>query len=188
MAKLSARGRTCQVEISREYTADQLQTAHDKYKASYTPDYVAGSDPALTTWERVTRRLMSDGKILEKRDVRFQPDWLDKQGRRYSYGWKVVATLKAGKTADDYARIYSEPTKSGKLSPWTVTKGNAVVPARVISQKRLMRAVESGESVGFCTSCGAEQMGVEPDANGYQCEACGQMAVTGAEELLMQTA
>lgn len=186
MAKLSARGRTCQVEITREYDEAQLTAQAAKH------GFLDSDGKPLTNWERVTRRLMSDGKVLEKRDVRFQPSpnapWEGPQGRRYSYGWKVVATLKAGLTADDYARIYAEPLKSGKPSPWTVTRGNAVVPARVISQKRIMRAIESGESVGFCTSCGAEQMGVEPDANGYQCESCGQMAVSGAEELLMQTA
>jgi predicted RNA-binding Zn-ribbon protein involved in translation (DUF1610 family) len=195
MAKLSARGRTCQVEIMREFTEEQLQARHDKVTASYTPGYVAGSDPSLTVWERVTRRLMSDGKILEKIDVRFRPSpncsWEDPKGRRYSYAWKVSATLKAGCTAEDYVRIYSGPTKSGKPSPWTVSSGTAtraIVPAKVISQKRIMRAIESGESVGFCTSCGAEAYGVEPDAHDYKCESCGQMTVTGAEELLMQGA
>jgi hypothetical protein len=191
MAKLSARGRTCKVEVVREYTADMLQRAHDRFEASYKPEYIAGSDPALTVWERVTRRLMSDGTVLEKRDVRFAPSpactWEDPKGRRYSYAWKVYGKIKAGLTAEDFARIYSGPTKSGKPSPWTVTTGHAVIPSKVISQARIMRAIESGESIGFCTSCGADQYGVEPDAHGYKCEGCGQMTVVGAEELLLQT-
>lgn len=191
MAKLSARGRTCKVEVTREYSEEQLQRAHDRYEASYKADYIPGSDPSLTVWEKTTRRLMSDGTVLEKRDVRFRPNplctWDDPNGRRYSYGWKVYGKLKSGLTADDFARIYAAPRKSGAASPWTITADpRGIVPAKVISQARIIRAVESGESVGFCTSCGNEQYGVEPDANGYKCESCGHMAVTGAEELLAQ--
>lgn len=189
MAKLSARGRTCLAEATREYTAEQLQSAHDRYKASYTPDYLAGSDLALTVWERKTKRLMSDGTVLEKIDVRFRPSpncsWEGPQGRRHSYGWKVSGKLKAGKTAEDFRAIYSADTKAGKPSPWTVTNGSGVTPAKVISQRRIVQAIESGESIGFCTSCGAEQYGVEPDANGYTCEGCGQPSVSGAEDLLL---
>ena len=191
MAKLSARGRKCLVEVTREYTEEQLQKAHDRYERSYKADYIEGSDPSNCNWERVTKRLMSDGKILEKRDVRFRPTpgctWEDPKGRRYSYGWKVSATLKAGKTTADYIAIYTAPKKDGSPSPWTVNTGY-IAPAKVISQKRLMSAVESGESIGFCTSCGADQYGVEPDAHDYKCEACGQMTVYGAEELLAQSA
>jgi len=38
---------------------------------------------------------------------------------------------------------------------------------------------------GFCTECGAESDGVEPDAHGYECDVCGADAVCGAEELLL---
>ena len=41
---------------------------------------------------------------------------------------------------------------------------------------------------GFCTACGDETYGVEPDARRYQCEACGENAVYGAEELLLHVA
>lgn len=200
MAKLNARGRKCLVEVSREYTAEVLQAATDaRIRRDYPDGQWTRSDgtveplpasmaQALTTWERLTRRLMSDGTVLEKRDVRFQPDWLDKQGRRYSYGWKVYGTLKAGLTAADFARIYAAPRKSGAPSPWTVAQGAQGAPATVISRTRILRAVQSGESVGFCTSCGAEASGVEPDATGYRCESCGQHAVTGAETLLSEVA
>lgn len=189
MAKLSARGRTTIAEASREYSADDCQRAHDRFERRYKPDYADGSDPSPTTWERVTRRLRSDGSILEKRDVIFRPGPYDpRDGRRYSYSWKLTGKLKAGLTPDDFTQIYSAPRKDGSPSAWTVTSGRYVPPAKIISQARLMRAVRSGESIGFCTSCGSEQEGVEPDATGYQCEACGQMAVSGAEELLMQSA
>lgn len=38
---------------------------------------------------------------------------------------------------------------------------------------------------GFCTKCGAEADGCEPDARGYKCEACGARSVFGAEELVI---
>ena len=38
---------------------------------------------------------------------------------------------------------------------------------------------------GFCTMCGAERDRCEPDAREYECEECGELAVYGAEELLM---
>jgi hypothetical protein len=36
--------------------------------------------------------------------------------------------------------------------------------------------------------CGCEVEGVEPDARKYECEACGEKTVYGAEELLLLTA
>jgi len=42
------------------------------------------------------------------------------------------------------------------------------------------------EDPGFCIICGTEADGVEPDARGYKCQACGCMSVYGAEELLME--
>ena len=61
-----------------------------------------------------------------------------------------------------------------------------------ITPDRIMEAVEdqmtSLSNPGFCTACGEDADGCEPDARGYECEACGEPAVCGAEELLMQTA
>ena len=54
-----------------------------------------------------------------------------------------------------------------------------------ITAARLMEAIESGEHIGFCKECGSEQAGCEPDARNYECEACGERAVDGAEELLI---
>jgi hypothetical protein len=39
--------------------------------------------------------------------------------------------------------------------------------------------------MGFCIACGCEALGVEPDARGYHCEACGEDKVYGAEEILI---
>jgi len=38
---------------------------------------------------------------------------------------------------------------------------------------------------GFCTKCGADRYDCEPDAENYECEECGAMAVYGAEVALM---
>jgi hypothetical protein len=38
---------------------------------------------------------------------------------------------------------------------------------------------------GFCLHCGADADGVEPDAQDYECEVCGETSVFGAEEILM---
>lgn len=50
---------------------------------------------------------------------------------------------------------------------------------------RVMQACESDEYLGFCRACGEEAEGVEPDAQSYECDACGEQEVYGAEELLL---
>ena len=42
------------------------------------------------------------------------------------------------------------------------------------------------ENPGLCVACGEDADGCEPDARKYRCEACGAMAVYGAEELLIR--
>ena len=46
-----------------------------------------------------------------------------------------------------------------------------------------VRQMTTFDEPGFCTACGAEADGVEPDARRYECESCGTHAVYGAEEL-----
>jgi hypothetical protein len=38
---------------------------------------------------------------------------------------------------------------------------------------------------GACTACGASADGVEPDAEDYDCEVCGEAAVCGCEHLMI---
>lgn len=61
-----------------------------------------------------------------------------------------------------------------------------------ITSDRVAAAVErqmsSLDNPGFCTACGEEADGCEPDARDYECEHCGKKAVFGAEELLMHLA
>lgn len=54
------------------------------------------------------------------------------------------------------------------------------IPIDVITE-----AIESGEFVGFCTKCGLEHFGIEPDAECYHCEECETPTVYGAEQLLI---
>lgn len=56
---------------------------------------------------------------------------------------------------------------------------------RKITEARLVRAIKRDEDLGFCTGCGAERGGCEPDAREYPCEECGEDKVYGAEELLL---
>ena len=54
-----------------------------------------------------------------------------------------------------------------------------------VGADRVLEAVESGDDIGFCVECGEEVLGIEPDAREYRCDACGAIAVFGAEELLI---
>ena len=57
-----------------------------------------------------------------------------------------------------------------------------------ITEDRVLRLAERQmfglEDPGICVACGEETNGVEPDARGYECEACGKRAVYGAQEIL----
>jgi len=54
-----------------------------------------------------------------------------------------------------------------------------------VTLEDVMDACERDDSLGFCTACGAEASGVEPDARNYVCESCGEPKVFGAEELMI---
>lgn len=59
----------------------------------------------------------------------------------------------------------------------------------VLDTERVLEAIEESmcgcTNPGFCIACGNEQDGCEPDARGYECDACGERKVYGAEEILM---
>jgi len=60
----------------------------------------------------------------------------------------------------------------------------SITPERIC--QAVQRAQASLDNPGFCTACGAEAAGVEPDAEGYKCESCGAHAVCGAEDLFIR--
>lgn len=61
-----------------------------------------------------------------------------------------------------------------------------------VTTDRVVATVQSSnaslDNPGFCIACGADADGVEPDAREYECEACGEPGVYGAEELLIYLA
>lgn len=57
-----------------------------------------------------------------------------------------------------------------------------------VLEEATARRMRSLDNPGFCTTCGHEHEGIEPDAANYDCEACGEPTVFGAEELLMRKA
>lgn len=81
MAKLSAYGRT--------------QVASAVKESDLTPE-----DEYSAVWRKHERRLMSDGKVLEKITVK----WRD--GRRHDWGWKQSGALKATATAESWAKFH----------------------------------------------------------------------------------
>jgi hypothetical protein len=60
-----------------------------------------------------------------------------------------------------------------------------------ITQEQIIDAVKRSmfgmDNPGFCIKCGAEVEGVEPDAEKYECECCGENGVYGAEQLMFLT-
>jgi hypothetical protein len=56
----------------------------------------------------------------------------------------------------------------------------------VITLEQVLNAIEMDDCLGFCTKCGAEAFGVEPDARKYVCSVCNAATVYGAEELLIR--
>ena len=140
------------------------------------------TDDESITWARWTRAYMADGKILQKYDVTFKPTQFERSPRPYCYGWKLYGKIKKELSVTDVVAGKLALIREGK-SKWAIVSGGA--PAVMISEARILRAVESGDNVGFCKACGEETEGVEPDARNYTCESCGQPEVYGAEEMLI---
>jgi hypothetical protein len=56
---------------------------------------------------------------------------------------------------------------------------------RAVVEENELRHALFADNLGFCTECGMETDGVEPDAHDYHCGSCGMCAVFGLEELLI---
>lgn len=60
-----------------------------------------------------------------------------------------------------------------------------ITMARIIAA--VERAAQTTDNPGFCVDCGIDVEGVEPDAEGDPCEACGSRnGIWGAEQLLIE--
>lgn len=61
--------------------------------------------------------------------------------------------------------------------------------SNILDPQAILEAAEDSmfgmENIGFCTACGAEHYGCEPDARRYECEECGKHQVYGAPELVI---
>ena len=51
----------------------------------------------------------------------------------------------------------------------------------------VMELIVEDDGGGICTACHNVAYGVEPDAEGYECDACGALRVCGAELWLLQS-
>lgn len=83
------------------------------------------------------------------------------------------------------------------LTPLSAKRGrqNKETPMKMhpsITLARISAAIKQAQATlynpGFCVACGEECDGIEPDAREYECESCGESAVYGAEELLLEVA
>lgn len=51
---------------------------------------------------------------------------------------------------------------------------------------KAMELLESGnDQAGICLACGTEHDEVEPDAEGYECDNCGEFKVMSAEQIIL---
>jgi predicted RNA-binding Zn-ribbon protein involved in translation (DUF1610 family) len=54
-----------------------------------------------------------------------------------------------------------------------------------ITHERVDEDMSDDSMIGYCTACGAEHSPVELDAEGYECESCGELAVNGSLLILL---
>lgn len=59
------------------------------------------------------------------------------------------------------------------------------MPLMKIRYDLIQQAIQGVDYIGYCLACGAEHDGIVPDGREYQCEACDEFQVYGAEEILM---
>lgn len=79
-------------------------------------------------------------------------------------------------------------TSPGKKENPTMLSPQAFTVLRQMAtehQGDLLELVEECPNQGICVQCGNVQSGVEPDAEGYPCEVCGEPAVAGMEVTLL---
>ena len=62
---------------------------------------------------------------------------------------------------------------------------NQILPAG-LTEDDIMTAVAEDNCIGFCLTCGAEALGVEPDHCKMRCTDCGNFTVYGADDILIR--
>jgi len=71
----------------------------------------SSAPPDLTTEERMTVSIRSDGSVLTKLDVKFKPDSFNPTGFWHSYGWKK----RLGRTEAAARRLNPEKLRDAYL-------------------------------------------------------------------------
>jgi len=64
-----------------------------------------------------------------------------------------------------------------------INKNRSIHPS--ITEARIIDAISRDDGTGFCIECGGERDGCEPDAVNYNCPACSQPEVYGADNVLL---
>ena len=122
-------------------------------------------------------------------------------GRQGEAEEKVMRTfVQCGKCYDQRAHLLNDAVVSaaakrpdvklrievtdGRTFPKPERRRRPASPAQALVE-RALEAREAGEDLGFCLACGADQGECEPDARRRKCDACGQMKVYGAEEIII---
>jgi len=59
------------------------------------------------------------------------------------------------------------------------------MPKVQINIDEVMQSVQEDNMEGICVSCGEFTDRVEPDAEGYECNCCGELTVMGCENYLL---
>lgn len=116
MARLKAHG-TELLRISREREFAPVACPNEFAENGYSPSSIY--------WEKITRAYFSDGKILEKRQVKFTPSSIntfDPISGVHDWGWKISARMKKGCSVHERARKTFEWTKN--QSAWIVESVN----------------------------------------------------------------
>lgn len=94
-----------------------------------------------------------------------------------------LSTKRIGK---DIRRIYSDVIAGRKSEPKTAA---AKAPVDIDPSKIQTTSADYHDANenhgGWCLACKAQASGVEPDAENYRCDECGEFKVFGAEQLLV---
>jgi hypothetical protein len=88
---------------------------------------------SLTIWERNTLSYRTNGIVLRKYDVRFEPDRYNPEGRFHSFGWK--RWKRAKKDADGgilgIAQRMAAKIRNNPNTKWKIVIDNTTTPYRV---------------------------------------------------------
>jgi hypothetical protein len=88
---------------------------------------------ALTVWERETVSYRTNGVVLRKYDVRFEPDRYNPEGRFHSFGWKRWKRAKKDANGGilGIAQRTADKIRNNPNTRWKIVTDNTTTPYRV---------------------------------------------------------